>query len=327
MSKMRKVDDFMEGTPNYLTTIFDQGTPYQGDNFFTDIYYPVKIVTSTGIADDFSYVNVGFTPDEIADIYWTKYSGNYLIGAGEHKTIEQDVAKILYRVQSTYFNNLGKYLKLKELLGYEYNPLWNVDGTEVHQELENQGVNDVESGGITSNIENDFTALNSSENISAFNNEGYRPKTQNLTSGSQGGGIGLPGQTVTYDSEDDTYNVGDYSAPSNNSASSHTTNGTKSSVKYIHKNAKNLVYNTVTSQWEEADYVVNPKDTAFGTAVTGGDKMRIEKLIRQGNIGVTKTTELIRDQMDILKFNLLQEFFDDINQVILVGLYGEYNCI
>ena len=94
------------------------------------------------------------------------------------------------------------------------------------------------------------------------------------------------------------------------------TNGTKGSTKYVHNLAKNL------NGANEEDYIVDARDTAFGQALKGADKMHVEKLIRHGNIGVTKTTELIEDAREVIAYSIIQQFFDDINEVILVGIWG-----
>jgi len=70
---------------------------------------------------------------------------------------------------------------------------------------------------------------------------------------------------------------------SNVSSESMTNAGGKSSTVYVHNTAKNL------ENGQEVEYVVNVTDTAFGQALVGGDKMHLEKYVRQGNIGVTKT--------------------------------------
>ena len=71
----------------------------------------------------------------------------------------------------------------------------------------------------------------------------------------------------------------------------------------------------------EEDYTVDAEDNAFGKALKGADYYKAEKHRRYGNIGVTKTQELLEAEREQLRFNLLQEFFDDINKVILIGVY------
>ena len=62
-------------------------------------------------------------------------------------------------------------------------------------------------------------------------------------------------------------------------------------------------------------------DNAFGEALTGSDIYHAEKEVRTGNIGVTKTTELIESARKTLAYSLLNVFFEDLNQNLLIGLF------
>ena len=291
---------------NLLTDIFETSTVYGGVNLFEDIYIPVKLVTSSGLADDWSYMNIGLDADEIADIYYAQYSGNFLL--------DIDLKK---RVKAIFKKNVGKYLKLLEVQGYSYNPLWNVDGTEIRQQLENRGTNDTEYGGVTSNFGDNFSSVRTDHDVSGFNTSGYRDGSKDETYGTENNTIGVGHQEVRMDAQGQMQVTG-VDAPNNASSSYRGSVGSKTSTQVIHKNAKNIV------SGEEVEYAVSASDTAFGTALIGGDRMYLEKYIRQGNIGVTKSTELIEAQRDIVRYVLLQEFFDDINEVVLIGLYGNY---
>lgn len=79
--------------------------------------------------------------------------------------------------------------------------------------------------------------------------------------------------------------------------------------------------NTLTRAHESTGINVSSADDAFSAGITGADMYHIEKKIRQGNIGVTKSQELVEAEREILRYNLLNEFFTDINQVVLVGLF------
>ena len=321
MNKMKKVDYYYDTIlPNpdpsirvsLLEEYFEQATKYNEGNFFEDIYIPIRLVTSEGMAENYSYINVGLTCRDIADIYWSQYSGNYLINS-----------KLSTRMQSIFKKNLGKYLRLVELEGYEYNPLWNVDGEEIRQNLENRGTNDTEYGGVDSQV---GTAYNNSttEHSSTTYDGTVKTETTDTFSGNgvvPTGGIIEYVKEITEGADKGKIEVASPTLSGNPQTVSYLTNGHKTKTTNIHNLAKNKIDGL------EADYVVTAKDTAFGTQLIGGNRMFVEKYIRHGNIGVTKTSELIRDQREIVRFNILQEFFDDINQVILIGLYGNYDCI
>lgn len=274
-------------TPDYplssLESIFDVATkniaPITG-HFFKHIYMPLELYDSTTQTKLKTWVDIGLTLYDLSEAYWSQYSRAfldmpyYLCADGTEKATM--LLEISRKAKSVLNKNKYKYLKLIESIGLEYNPLFNVDGVEIRQRLENEGVNDVsETNGNTQT----FTNLKDQHNVAPYDS------------------------TTTKEEYNDT-RTGSIS----DSGSRDTT--------YTHNNAMNIVDGI------EAEYTVNSGDTAFGYALVGGDKMEVEKLIRQGNIGVTKTTELIEDQRELVKFSIIEEYFKDLNEIILVGNWG-----
>lgn len=281
--------------------------------FFDSIWIPVKEVTSEGIADDWTYVNIGLTPEQLAQIYKTYHGFNYLSPPFYRDNAALSIRDLGEKIRSIFLLNKGKYLKLLELQGYTYNPLFNVDGVEIRQSLENNGINDVETNSFSSG--RDATANNNKteHQTTPYDDNTYKKEYQDTTQG-QASVSNFPqydwNGTNWVVSQDSMSNVG---------SESMTRAGGKTSTAYSHKNAKNrMVINGVE---QDVDYHVQSKDTAFGEALSGGDKMHNEKYIRQGNIGVTKTQELIDAERQNLKYSIVKEFFDDINAQILVGIY------
>lgn len=333
MLKARKVDEYFftqfpnENPPkNYLGKLFDNCTldtsVTPNKMLFQNIYVPVrKVITVDGVKvleDTATYYNVGLTSAEIAELYWTEYSGNYIIGRNEH--ISQDAALLEVRLKSILRKNLGKYLKEIELLGLEWNPLWNVDGTEIRQLLENNGTTDVERGQINSDLGVEYDDTWKSHEVSPYDSATMKVESIDKVNG-KGTDVPTGLQRVTMANGEVSVTDATVSGGTISHAENYT-HGTKESTKYNHNNAKNKV--VVEGTATDEDYAVLAKDTAFGYDLTGGDKMHVEKLIRQGNIGVTKTTELIEDARKALRYSVIQEYFDDINEVILIGLYGNY---
>lgn len=246
------------------------------NNFFKDIYLPVKEVDSTTHKqkDTYSYINIGLSDSQLAQIYTTYFGKNFLIEPlvlnPDDITDYASAAEALgERIESVLLLNKQKYLKFIELLGYEWNPLWNVDGTESFTYLENQGINDVAS----------------------------KTKVPEIT-----------GYTNTYDGELRPATKTEYGTVETGY------NGV-SETTYTHKNAENGI--------EQTDVGKNYKGGTdeFGNTVVGGDKYHTEKKTRQGNIGVTKTTELLKDAQELFKSNVIKEFFKDINEQILIGVF------
>ena len=239
--------------------------------FFSNIYLPIKQMNpTTGLSEQWTYENIGLSPAEISQIY-TTYNGLCYIYPGlDKQNPALSIRDLGDRIRSVFLLNKPKYMKLIELQGYTYNPLFNVDGVEIRQSLKNEGVNNANRTYTPSNLTN-------THSVSAYN-------------------------SVTKTEYTDVQ------------SGSYTDN-----TNYTHNNAKNRM--VVDGVEIDVDYHVPSKDTAFGEALSGGDKMENEKNIRQGNIGVTKTQELIQAERENLKFSVIKEFIDDINAQILVGVY------
>ena len=276
--------------------------------FFTQIWLPVKEVTEQGIANDWTYKNIGLTVTELADAYQTFYGFNRLSVPLIETQGYQSCYELGEKIKSVFLMNKGKYLKLLELQGYTYNPLFNVDGVEIRQSLENQGINDVETNSFSSGRDATANNLESEHQTTPYDDDTYKKEYKDTSQGKSS-----VSNFPQYD-WDGTDWVVSQDSMSNVGAESMTRSGGKTSTSYTHNNA----HNGVTGHEE---YTVDAKDTAFGETLVGGDKMHNEKYIRQGNIGVTKTQELIEAERQNLKYSIVKEFFDDINAQILVGIY------
>jgi hypothetical protein len=280
--------------------------------FFTQIWLPVKEVTEQGIADDWTYKNIGLTVTELADAYQTFYGFNRLSVPLIETQGYQSAYELGEKIKSVFLMNKGKYLKLLELQGYTYNPLFNVDGVEIRQSLENNGINNVSTSSVSSGRALQDQNQKSTHNVSAYDST-TKEEYNDITQGNKTGGVNnLPRVEYNFESgELESKTPDSYSDVAGQTASYGTAGNF---TKYEHQTAKN-------GENHNEEYTVDAEDTAFKQALVGGDKMHNEKLIRQGNIGVTKTQELIEAERQNLKYSIVKEFFDDINAQILVGIY------
>lgn len=252
---------------NCLKRAFEGGTG-EGSNpisyFFSDIWIPIltrdsnhKPVVGTDGNFVVTYTNVGLSTEQLADAYWTEYSRNMLIQPLTEATEETDVPLLAKRIKSVLLLNKYKYLKWIDTMGYAYNPLWNVDGTESYQYIDKHGIiTNTNTPILPSTVENKITTYDSTS---------YRNDNKQV----------------------DTFN------------------GTQA-------------INT-----EDFGNILGAGASITGplTPIVGGDYSHIEKRIRQGNIGITETTALITHERELVRFNLIQEFFNDINKQILIGIY------
>lgn len=103
-----------------------------------------------------------------------------------------------------------------------------------------------------------------------------------------------------------------------------TTSATDSNTRHNKTDTQTDNQDTITKTHTEitgasATATLNPLEFA----VTG-DTAHVERHIRQGNIGTTKTTELLEDAIQYIRNNVITEFFNDINEVILAGVYDVF---
>ena len=267
---------------------------------FNHIYLPVKTPTVNGMPDEFTYTDIGMDAGQLAETYSRLFGANYLI---EPITTEGDYAvcigKLARRIEAVFRLNLNKYYKLIELQGYTYNPLWNVDGNEEYTYLENSGVNDISTSkdnasyndtetGTVNNTYSSNRSLSNTDSRTSFESTTARPT--NSSAGTD---------NVSNGTDNDTFNK----------TYGHGAHKDTDTTTITHHNADN----------NGAEY--SGGTDAFGNTVIGGDKYHTERKVRQGNIGVTKTQELIEAERNNLRFSIIYEFFKDINEQILVGIY------
>lgn len=299
MNRIAKVEEWYNAELNIeshtysaLEKCFDTIT------LFKSIYVPVKIPTSSGMPVDWAWTKIGYDTSTIAQIYRTYFGQNYWVeklnSVDEYYT---SYLKMLNRIESVYNLNLYKYNKLIELQGYTYNPLYNVDGTEEFTFLDNDGEvstsriidmkqrTDTEGGTVTNQQLKADNEVEQETKVAPYNSTNYHQR-QNTT-------------TKTGFKNTDTYDKNYVTGAHRDSETTTVT----------HKEVKN----------GETSY--SGGTDVFGNVIIGGDKYHTEKRVKQGNIGVTKTQELIEAERKNLQFSVLNEFFKDINEQILIGLY------
>lgn len=286
-----------EVTGRTLQSLFSDAMP---DNVFSYIYVSIRQNPQNATQEQtetYNYYNVGSPVGDIADYFNTKFSLNYF--AYNFNSLDQYM-QLKTRIQSIYLTNKYKYMKLIEALGYRYNPLYNVDGTELYSRAESIG---------------DATQIRT-------------PKGKVITtSGTKNNNVIGDSETVYYKNPYDN-NSENATVVDNKTKTNAVTTEQEYSSDYTETNDYNNVpaykykFDETEQKWiQDGVFTVGAKDNAFGEGFSGPERYYAEKRIRQGNIGVTKSTELLRDQREIVKFNILDEFFKDLEKEIVVGIY------
>lgn len=252
--------------------------------FFSEIYAPVKVPTAAGLPDTWTYVNIGFDNAYLAQMYNARYGQNYLI---RDKALE-----LFPYMQAVFLENLYKYKRLIEIQGYTFNPLWNVDADEKYGFADTHG-----------------TTTNT--NTHTVNMTTTHTTDQTVTNKSRDYAGNVPGDTE-YDTQQRVQNT-DTNDTHNNENSTEEDN--QDVIVQEHTALKHTV------EGQQKDITVKKDINPLEFEVPEIDNLHVERHVRQGNIGVTKSTELLQDAIEYVKNNVITEFFKDLNDVILVGVF------
>lgn len=287
MMSLTPIEDWADRYPGYgLSQLFYQSL---NPNIFSNIYVAIRRNPENATEAEtevFNYYNVGANTNDIAEYFGTKYGLNYFaydFNSGA------DCATLESRIESIYKANLYKYRKLIESMGYVYNPLFNVDGIELYANAESLG-----------NTTNNNTSSGSGSSTT-------NPTTTHYVN--------------PYDTDGDPGKIESKDVVTNNSTSQ-SMSGTNNTTLQHSPAENNYVWDADTGKWvSNGIFSIEAKDNAFGVQFDGPERYYAEKRIRQGNIGVTKSTELLEDQRRLVRFNILDEFFKDLEPHIVVGIY------
>lgn len=259
------------------------GTAGNPTYFFKSIYAPIKVPTAQGLPDEYSWIDIGFTEEEIAEIYDILYSPYFVVADNRQQ--------LTYKIKRVLTLNLYKYKKLIEIQGYTFNPLWNVDADERYASADrhgNESGTNTHTVDITTTHESDTTTDNYSR---AFNEEG-----------------------ISDTSKPDT-RVNNYTNNGNN------TFNNVDSHEEDNQDTTSKDYTAITHKVEGQDVEITIDSSLNPLEFDSqADYTHVERHLRQGNIGVTKSTELLEDARKFVRFNVLEEFFKDLNEVILVPI-------
>lgn len=200
---------------------------------------------------------------------------------------------LLDSVDAVLMMNSYKYRHLWDIYEYEYNPGWNVDGTEITTRTRDN------TGTQTNALSGTDTLTKSGSEANA--RSGYDSITQTGSIKEQNGG-NITHSKTTYDSA--TFLDAEKTADSTDKTTTYNTKKDQSD------------YNST----DTLSFTNRQDSTAYGKSDTRTDNLHEKEVIehkRGGNIGVTMTTQLFRDSMDFSQhFKLIEMIAADIANAI-----------
>ena len=267
------------------------------ENVFANIYVAIRNNPQSAAqeaTESFTYYNVGFTISEITKYFNTKFGLNYFA-----YNYEDQMDPMIERVRSIYKANKYKYMKLIEIMGYKYNPLYNVDGIELYGNAETIG--DSSSTRKPEGTIKSVTGKETNNTMADMESTNYVNPFDETAQATQIESQNKSSPVTSKQTFEDNY---------------HETS------ELNHNPAMNYKYDSESGKWiQDQAFVVAASDNAFGVTFTGPERYYAEKRIRQGNIGVTKSQELVKAQRDVVQYNILDEFFRDLEREIVIGIF------
>lgn len=281
---------------DYLTYLFNEV------GMFEDCYMRVQNMNMRGEIEEFIY-DIGVDSNDLAKVFGALF---------EHRPLERrihidnpkpDVDKIKRKMHSVIAMLLPKYLKQIETYGYRYEPLANVDATELHGTVDN----------------NAGTTSSSSSNNSNTSHAETNVKT---TSTSVNGGEVATPTTNLYETQyDDTgksdANLKSYTTSEGGSTATQTAN---KDDNYSDSTASSVAAINSQANYDRIQAIVAAKDNPFGFSNNLATGYHIEKTRRVGNIGTTMTTQLIEAERNCYR-SLVEGFLKDIAYNICLPTY------
>lgn len=233
------------------------------------------------ILDFFHYPDKWETADK--DVFVNKL----LLDTAELEVLYPDTD--IFKTAIKYWSaaEVQNWNKLYDTTVLKYNPIWNKDGTvtETEKHIKNNNYTDVTDGKIadhSSTIGNQNTETSGNENTNTTNNTNEKDYVFGFNSES----AAQSGQTVT----DDTGNTNTGRSENTKSNSSANTDATTTNnTNFKHDEKENI----------DREYT------------------RTE----QGNIGVTTTQQMINEEREVDKFNLMDYIIDRFKQRFCLLVY------
>ena len=233
------------------------------------------------ILDFFHYPDKWETVDK--DVFVNKL----LLDTAELEILYPDAE--VFKMAIGYWSNaeVNNWNKLYETTILKYNPIWNKDGTvtEIEKHVKNNNYTDVTDGKIsdhTSTIGSQNTDTSGNEKIDTTNNTNEK----NYVFGFNSDSAAQSGETVT----DDTGRTNtDRSENTKSNSSANTDATTTNNTSFKHDEKENI----------------------------GREYTRKE----QGNIGITTTQQMINEEREVDKFNLMDYIIDRFKQRFCLLVY------
>lgn len=214
--------------------------------------------------------------DHADDFIIYRYSLYTLIDSYQRSDINLAINFVKKNIDMTIISNAYTFKNMYDSTQFVYNPLWNVDGTEITERVYNSQNKNVQTLNTTQGVTHDSTTTNNDVTIDDTTHTHTIDENENV---SQANTAEVTNQLYLRE-QDDTV-----------------------------KSANNVDKDTGTTTRNVDSKINEHTDTTQGGTIDDDRNIQDNEYMqvtRQGNIGVTKTTDLIDSQRNTVQFNYLE---------------------
>lgn len=269
----------------------------------------LKVPKKTELPEDIEYI------DPIPELSDSTLKNQLLFSLGELCPVytDPDVLKQMIKMFNDVYHS--NFLTLWQTTLYKFNPIWNKDGTYTETRNLTAGkTNSEQSSG------------SSSENLTTGNSETFSETTGMTFSGTTG--MTKTGSVTESRSYQDTvlHNVTGFDTNSLSPAYNDETNGVDGGTTTTSETDSGTSGSTTSGSGTGSK---TGSGTGSKTGSTSGSKSGAEDLSESetwtkretGNIGVTTTQQMIREQREIVTFNMYTYIIELFKKELMVQVY------
>lgn len=278
---------------------------FKGIDIF-QYYAKISAMASNGTVSE-SVLQFGFSAADLGAYFREIYDERFFYLDYEPENLSYNLFPLLRlknKIAQVYRMNKHKYLKTIETLAYTYNPIENVDEVTIWADFEADG------GKVTTRT------------ISGKMKDETKNYSELVVTAEAGVDGGDGPTTTTKVSPDDTTSFVNAEEVSQSGGTTTTTSGDGDKNKQIHERTYENYEDKLEETHTQTELDVSATDNPYGQDVSNVDRLTGHKTRRHGNIGVTSSQSLILETLDLeLRNNAVQQFFDDIDKVVLLQMY------
>ena len=205
--------------------------------------------------------------------------------------------------------------KLYDTTVLKYNPIWNKDGTvtETEKHIKNNNYTDVTDGTIA-----DHSSTNGNQNTETSGNENTNGSQNTEASGNEN-------TDTTNNTNEKNYVFGFNSESAAQSGQTVTDDAGRTNTDRSENTKSNSSANTDRSENTKSNSSTNTDATTTNnTNFKHDEKENIDReytRTEQGNIGITTTQQMINEEREVDKFNLMDYIIDRFKQRFCLLVY------